>query len=52
VRPDVDTILAGVERHDYSAHDGSPAFVHRIVLKPKALESRTRLGYTLALIAG
>ena len=49
VRPAPGTILAGVERLPYHRHDGTPAFVHRIVLKPGVLAENAGLSYTLDL---
>jgi len=50
VRPDAETLLAGVERHPYQDHDGEAALVHRIVLRAKVLSKSVQLGYTLELL--
>ena len=52
VRPDADTIIAGVGKHSYHLHDGTPSFVHRIVMKPRVLEQKVCLSYILELIDG
>ena len=47
VSPGPTTYHAATEVHTYSGHDGRPATVQRIVLKPRNLTTETRLSYTI-----
>ena len=47
VIPGPTTCLMTTETHSYSGHDGQPATVQRIVLKPQTLTTETVLSYTI-----
>ena len=47
VVPGPTTRLTTTENHSYSSHDGRPATIQRIVLKPQTLTPETTLSYTI-----
>ena len=47
VVPGEGTVITGIEEHTYNAHDGQPARIQRIVLKPATLSTTCMLSYSI-----
>jgi len=41
------TVLGNPQRHTYNDHSGKPAYIDRIVVKPKAISERVEMGFTV-----
>jgi hypothetical protein len=51
VRPFDDTLIIGVETHEYRDHGGNPRKIFRIILRPSKLTEQRFVGYELELKA-
>jgi len=51
VRPFDDTLIIGVESHEYRDHGGTPRKIQRIILRPAKLTEQRFVGYELLLKA-
>lgn len=51
VRPLDETLIIGVETHEYKDHGGTPRKLHRIILRPAKLTEQRFVGYDLELKA-
>ncbi|MGA3169599.1 MAG: heparinase II/III family protein [Chthoniobacteraceae bacterium] len=51
VRPFDDTLIIGVETHEYRDHGGTPRKIYRIILRPSKLTEQRFVGYELELKA-
>jgi hypothetical protein len=51
VRPLEDTLIIGVETHEYKDHGGTPRKIFRIILRPTKLTDQRFIGYELVLKA-
>ena len=49
VRPFDDTLIIGVETHEYRDHGGTPRKIQRIILRPAKLTEQRFVGYELEL---
>jgi hypothetical protein len=49
VRPFDDTLIIGVETHEYRDHGGTPRKIFRIILRPSKLTEQRFVGYELEL---
>jgi len=49
VRPFEDTLIIGVETHEYRDHGGTPRKIYRIILRPAKLTEQSFVGYELDL---
>jgi len=51
VRPFDETLIIGVETHEYRDHGGSPRKIFRIILRPAKLTEQRFVGYEMELKA-
>jgi hypothetical protein len=49
VRPFEETLIIGVERHEYRDHGGNPRKIQRIILRPARLTEQRFVGYELEM---
>jgi hypothetical protein len=49
VRPFEETLIIGVETHEYRDHGGTPRKIFRIILRPAKLTEQRFVGYELEL---
>lgn len=49
VRPSDDTVIAGVQEHEYRDHSGASRKVYRLILKPSNIAAQHAVGYELEL---
>jgi hypothetical protein len=49
VRPFDETLIIGVETHEYRDHGGTPRKIYRIILRPAKLTEQRFVGYELEL---
>jgi hypothetical protein len=49
VRPFDETLIIGVETHEYRDHGGTPRKIHRIILRPAKLTEQRFVGYELEM---
>lgn len=49
VRPFDDTLIIGVETHEYRDHGGTPRKIYRVILRPAKLTEQRFVGYELEL---
>ena len=50
VRPFDDTLIIGVETHEYRDHGGTPRKIYRIILRPSKLTEQRFVGYELEML--